>query len=136
MKIIECSTDTSYKIPFFAMKVQAGFPSPADGALFNRLDLNKHLIKNPTATFFVQVTGESMIDAGIKENDILVVDKSLEPANNHIVIAVLNNEFTVKRLKIDTTGMYLVAENKAFPSLKIDEDCYICGVVTSVIHQL
>ena len=136
MYIFECSTHTSYKIPFYANKVQAGFPSPADGALFNRLDLNKHLIKNPTATFFVQVTGESMIDAGIKENDILVVDKTLEPVNNHIVIAVINNEFTVKRLKIDTTGMHLIAENKSFPSLKIDEDCYICGVVTSVIHQL
>lgn len=136
MKILECSIDTSYRIPFFAIKVQAGFPSPAEGALFNRLDLNKHLIKNPSATFFVQVTGESMIDAGIKEDDILVVDKTLEPINNQIVIAVISNEFTVKRLKIDTTGMYLVAENKLFPSIKVDEDCYICGVVTSVIHQL
>lgn len=136
MQILECSVDVSYKIPFFAMKVQAGFPSQVEETVFNRLDLNKHLIKNPSATFFVEVSGETMINAGIKAGNILVVDKMLIPRNNNIVIAVVDKEFTVKRLKIDTTGMYLISENKLFNSVKVEDNCYICGVVTSIINQL
>lgn len=135
-KILGCSVDEICELPLYESKVQAGFPSPADGYMCNRLDLNKHLIKHPKSTFFVQVTGESMIDAGIKENDLLVVDKAIQPTNNKIVIAVVNNEFTVKRLRLINNESYLIPENKSFPPMKIEEGTYIWGVVTSVIQQL
>jgi DNA polymerase V len=134
-KISECSTDQTYEIPFFEMKIPAGAPSPIDGYMCNRLDLNRHLIRNPSSTFFVQVTGESMIDAGIKENDLLIVDKNIEATNNKIVIAVVNNEFTVKRLKIVNNESFLIPENKNFFPIKLEEGSYIWGVVTSVIQQ-
>ncbi len=134
--ILQCAvSEEMCEIPFFDMKVQAGTPSPADGYMCNRMDLNRHLIKNPNSTFFVQVTGESMIDAGIKENDLLVVDKSIVATNNKIVIAVVNNEFTVKRLKIINGEGYLMPENKDFAPIKMDKDSYIWGVVTSVIQK-
>jgi len=135
-KIIECSVETECALPFYETKIQAGLPSPVDGYMCNRLDLNKQLIKHPNSTFFVLVTGESMIDAGIKENDLLVVDKSIQPTNNKIVIAVVNNEFTVKRLKFINNEAYLIPENKDFPTMKIGEGAYVWGVVTSVIQQL
>ncbi|WP_253307437.1 MULTISPECIES: LexA family protein [unclassified Rickettsia] len=134
-KISQCSVEKICELPLYETKVQAGFPSPADGYMSNSLDLNSHLIKHPKATFFVQVTGDSMLDAGIKENDLLIVDKSIKPTNNKIVIAVINNEFTVKRLKIINNEAYLVPENKDFLPTKIEENTYIWGVVTSVIQQ-
>jgi DNA polymerase V len=85
------------ELPLFLESVSAGFPSPADDYLENKLDLNQHLIKNPPATFFVRVTGDSMVDAGIYSGDILVVDRSLNPKDGNIVIAVINGELTVKR---------------------------------------
>ncbi|WPY00231.1 S24/S26 superfamily peptidase [Candidatus Trichorickettsia mobilis] len=134
-KISQALITDACEIPFFDMKVQAGSPSPADGHMCNRLDLNRHLIKNPNATFFVQVTGESMIDAGIKENDLLVVDRAIEATNNKIVIAVVNNEFTVKRLKIINNEAFLMPENPKFLPIKMEEGSYIWGVVTSVIQK-
>lgn len=135
-KISECIIEQAYEIPLFDMKIPAGMPAPIDGYMCNRLDLNRHLIRNPTSTFFVQVTGESMIDAGIKENDLLIVDKNIEATNNKIVIAVINSEFTVKRLKIIDGEYFLVPENKNFLPIKLEGDAYVWGVVTSVIQQL
>jgi len=77
-EVIPCSTLVSYSLPLYETKVQAGFPSPADDYMSRKLDLNTYLIKHPAATFFIRVTGDSMIDAGIRENDLLIVDKSLE----------------------------------------------------------
>jgi DNA polymerase V len=135
-KILFCAITEPCPIPFFNMKVQAGAPAAVDNPTFIKLDINKHLIKNPNTTFFVQVTGESMVDAGIYENDLLIVDKFIEPNNNNIVIAVINSKFTIRRLKIDNTGIFLVAENTPISSIEVNEDCYICGVVTSVVRQL
>jgi DNA polymerase V len=120
-----------------ASRVQAGFPSPADDHLEGFLDLNQHLIQNKDATFFVRVQGNSMIDAGIKPNDILIVDKSLAPNNNSIVIAVLDGEFTVKRLLKTGSKIVLKAENPDFEDIEIIEgnELIIWGTVTSVIHQ-
>lgn len=134
-EIFTCQLEESYSLPLYETKVQAGFPSPADDHMPDRLDLNKYLIKRPAATFFIRVTGDSMINAGIKENDLLVVDKSIKPVNNKIVIAVINNEFTVKRLKIIDNEAYLFPENDNYSVIKIDEEGYIWGVVTSVIRQ-
>lgn len=118
--------------------VSAGFPSPAEGDIEEALDLNKLLIKHPSATFFLRVSGSSMIKAGIHHNDILVVDRSLEPTNGKVVIASLNGELTVKRLRREGLRVQLLAENEAYPPIDItgEEDLRIWGVVTSVIHRL
>jgi DNA polymerase V len=102
-----------------------------------KLDLNELLIKNPAATFFVRVAGDSMTEAGINHDDILVVDRSLEPVSGSIVIAVYEGELTVKRLIRDKIGTRLVAENPEYPPLEIsgENGCEIWGVVTSVVHQ-
>lgn len=91
---------TSYRLPVFLGRLPAGFPSPADDYIEGKLDLNRHLIKHPAATFFVRVTGNSMTGAGIHSGDLLIVDRSLEPTDGHVVVAVLDGELTVKRLQM------------------------------------
>lgn len=137
-KIYPCECATVCLRPLFLSEVSAGFPSPADDYLDRQLDLNEHLIKNPAATFFVRVAGDSMIGAGISDNDILIVDRSLEPASNNIVIAVVNGELTVKRLVKKDGSWCLVAENPQYPDLEIDEETplEVWGVVTYAIHTL
>jgi DNA polymerase V len=124
--------------PLYATRVAAGFPSPADDHIEVKLDLNQHLVKHPASTFFVRVEGESMIGAGIYPNDILVVDRSLKPGNGKVVIAVVNGELTVKRLKVGKGSLTLLAENVKYPSIQITEEMNfsIWGVVTNVIHSL
>ena len=124
-------------IPIFTSRVQAGFPSPADDHLEDTLDLNTHLIHHKVATFFVKAQGESMIGAGIHQGDILIVDKSLSPKSGKIVIAVVDGEFTVKRLHKYKGNITLKAENSEFEDIKIKgtDELIIWGVVTSVIHQ-
>ena len=131
-------TSPSNKMPLYSSCVSAGFPSPADDYVENRLDLNDLLIDNPTSTFFVKVSGESMIDAGINDGDILIVDKSKKISNNNIVIAVLDGELTVKRIQKDKTSLVLVAQNKAFKNIQVtkESDFTVWGVVTNVIHKL
>ena len=124
--------------PLFLSGVSAGFPSPAEDYIDRKLDLNELLIKNPAATFFVRVAGDSMTGAGINHDDILIVDRSLEPVSGKIVIAVINGELTVKKLLIDDKCCRLVAENPDYGPLEIspETDCEIWGVATSVIHSL
>ena len=125
-------------LPFYSNTVSAGFPSPADDHVERRLDLNEHLIHNFETTFFLRVKGDSMIDAHIMEDDLLVVDRSLNPKHKDIVIAVLHGEITVKRL-IRTEGkLALKPENSAYPliSIKDPDDLMIWGVVTNVIHKV
>lgn len=121
----------------YASRVEAGFPSPADDFLETSLDLNEHLIQHPAATFFVRVNGDSMIGCGIHNNDILVVDRSLNPKHGSIVIAVLNGELTVKTLEYRSDAPFLVPANPNYPVTAItsDMDFSIWGVVTSVVHQ-
>jgi DNA polymerase V len=118
--------------------VPAGFPSPAADYEQDQLDLNKHLVSNPAATFFVRVTGDSMIGAGIHHNDLLVVDRSLEPRDKSVVIAVLNGELTVKRIRMRNGKITLEPENhNYFPQeVTADTEFEVWGVVTSVIHKL
>jgi DNA polymerase V len=124
-------------LPLFSNRVSAGFPSPADDHLEASLDLNQHLIQHPAATFFVRASGNSMINAGINNNDILVVDRSLEPKHGDIIIAALNGELTVKRLHRKDKKVTLRPENPDYPEIDIIEetDFLIWGVVTSVVHQ-
>ena len=129
---------TRYALPIFLGRLPAGFPSPADDYLEGKLDLNRHLIKHPAATFFVRVTGDSMIGAGIHSGDLLVVDRSLEPADKHVVVAVLEGELTVKRLFKQNGVLRLLPENIDYQPIEIapQQTIEIWGVVTSVIHSL
>jgi DNA polymerase V len=124
------------RIPLFSATVQAGFPSPADDHMDKSLDLNEHLVSNPASTFFVKAKGDSMKDAGITCGDIMIVDRSVAPKDRQIVVAMLDGEFTVKRLRRKKGHVFLVAENNAFPPIEItdDQELVIWGVVTFVIH--
>jgi DNA polymerase V len=122
-------------IPFYP-SVQAGFPSPADDYMEEKLDLNRFLVKNPSATFYVKVEGVSMVGAGIYPKDILIVDRSLQAKNNDIIIALVNGEFTVKRLNILADKVWLVAENPNYKPLDVSETAFqVWGIVTYVIHN-
>ncbi len=125
-------------IPIFLESVSAGFPSPADDYLEGRLDLNEYLVRNPSATFFLRVTGDSMIDAGIHSGDVLIVDRSLTPRSGSIVIAAIDGELVVKRLKISKNKIYLIPENRKYEPIEIKSEMNfeVWGVVTSVIHSL
>ncbi len=116
----------------------AGFPSPAEDYIDRGLDLNELLIKHPSATYFVRVEGDSMINAGISQGDILIVDRAVEPKNNSIVIAVLNNEFTVKRVRFRKNKIQLIPENDNYSVIEIDEnqDFEIWGTVINVIKRI
>ena len=129
---------TRYALPVFLGRLPAGFPSPADDYLEGKLDLNRHLIKHPAATFFVRVTGDSMIGAGIHSGDLLVVDRSLEPIDRNVVVAVLDGELTVKRLFKQNGVLRLLPENLNYQPIEItpQQTIEIWGVVTSVIHAL
>jgi DNA polymerase V len=120
--------------------VSAGFPSPADNYIEEKLNLNKHLIKNKESTFFVRVSGDSMINVGIFDNDILVVDRSLTPTKQSIVIASIEGELVVKKLIKDNKSRdyYLKSENNDYPNIKLSShsDTMIWGVVTYTIHKL
>lgn len=124
-------------VPVFQSRIKAGFPSPADDYIEKTLDFNELLVKRPAATFCMRVSGDSMINAGIIEGDILVVDRSIRPKNNQIVIAVLDGELTVKRLLTGPDGPTLMAENEEYPPLKINalQSFEVWGVVTFIIHK-
>ena len=129
---------TKRRRPLFLATVPAGFPSPAADYEEGKLDLNRHLIRNPAATFFVRVTGDSMLKAGIHSGDLLVVDRSIEPRDKNVVIAVVNGELTVKRIRIRKNRLTLEAENDAYQSQEINDqiEFEVWGVVTNVIHEL
>ena len=136
--VIDFVHENGYILPFYGHKVQAGFPSPADDYIQEKIDLNKHLIKNPSATFLVRAMGDSMIGAGIHSGDVLVVDRSLEPKSGKIIIAAVDGQLTVKRLLQKNGRSWLMPENQDFPAIHISgtQDVHIWGVVTNVIHPV
>ena len=131
------STTKRFKIPLLNDSVSAGFPSPADDYTEENVDLNEHLISNPFSTFFLRVKGESMINAGIKDKDLKKVDKSLTARPGNIIIAMIDGEFTIKRLSIKNNELYLKAENHNYPDFKFKNhiDLQIWGVVIYSIHR-
>ena len=131
------STTKRFRIPLLNDSVSAGFPSPADDYTEENIDLNEHLISNPFSTFFLRVKGESMINAGIKDKDLIIVDKSLIAKPGNIIIAMIDGEFTIKRLSIKNDELYLKAENHNYPdfSFKNHIDVQIWGVVIYSIHS-
>ena len=126
----------TYLLPFYRTSVSAGFPSPAEDDTEEKLDLNELLVKKPASTFLLKVSGDSMIEAGIHSGDILIVDRSVEPSHNKIVIAAINGELTVKRLFRQAGTIKLLPENKNYEPIivKPEMDVKIWGVVLSVIH--
>ncbi len=134
------SADTSTELerPFIEHGITAGFPSPADEFFDASLDLNKVLIKNKEATFFGRVKGHSMQEDGIQDGDVVVIDRSLVPQNGSVVLCSVEEGFTLKRIRQEKDGLYLVPAHSAFPSIKITEASQfsIFGVITYVIHKV
>ena len=123
------------RLPLLQHRISAGFPSPADGYLEEMLDLNSYLVRNKAATFFFRVMGDSMTGANIHDGDMLVVDRSIEARHRHIVLAVINNEYTVKRLYC-TDGV-LHAENPAYAPIRFQEhgELQVWGVVVGTVSR-
>ncbi|MCZ2721067.1 translesion error-prone DNA polymerase V autoproteolytic subunit [Marinomonas sp. 15G1-11] len=126
-----------FHIPLFLESISAGFPSPAQDYIKQTLDLNELCIKQPAATFFVRVEGDSMIEAGIHPNDILIVDRSIQAEQGDIVIASVHGEFTVKELQL-RPQIKLIPRNCRYSSISISEDTelIIFGVVTFVVKKM
>ena len=125
-------------LPLVDAYINAGFPSPAEDYLEGKLDLNKLLIRNHSSTFFARVRGSSMQDVGIHDGDILIIDKSLTPTHNSVLICFIDGEFTVKKIQKVNGDMYLMPENKDFAPIKVNKesDFRLWGVVTYCIHKL
>ena len=123
---------------FFESRIQAGFPSPAQGMFGDTIDLNRELISNPASTFCARVIGNAMVDAGINNGDLLIIDKSLEPHDGDIAVCFIDGDFTVKRISIRSDGVYLTPANKQFPELHVSEESnfQIWGIVSHVIKNL
>lgn len=137
-EIIMPSMNSRKPLPLFLESVSAGFPSPADDYMDKTLDLNEYLIINPSATFFVRVRGESMIDAGIHNGDLLIVDRALSPKDGSIVIAVIDGELLVKRMSFKKNKVFLILENREYMPVEIKPEMNfeVWGVVTTVIHSV
>ena len=142
MKVVHIiETEDSAKkpssIPLFESLIQAGFPSPADDEAESALDLNELIVRHPAATFFIRVSGASMIDANIFDGDILVVDRALEPSNGKIIVARVGSDFTVKRLSKKGNTIQLLAENPSYPPITISDEAEfeVWGVVSYIIHK-
>ncbi|MCZ3322698.1 translesion error-prone DNA polymerase V autoproteolytic subunit [Acinetobacter baumannii] len=137
LSIKQVVPSTHLLIPYALEKINAGFPSPAQDYIDKALDMNEHLIKNATSTFIVKVASLSMLNAGIDINDELIVDRSLDAKHGDIVIALIDNEFTVKRLMIDEKGQWLKAENPEYKNIYLadGQELIIWGVVTHIIKM-
>ena len=118
--------------------VSAGFPSPAGDFKQERISLDQELIKNKEATFFARVSGESMINAGLEDGDLSVIDRSIEPSNNKIAVCFIEGEFTVKRLIVKRNKIWLKPENSSYKPIEVkdDDQLIIWGIVTNVIKKL
>ena len=136
-KIYKVDINKSLCIDLYATSVNAGFPSPAEDHMDIALDLNEYLIKHPSATFYIYAKGNSMVDAGISDGDLMIVDRSLEPNSNHIVVAIIDSEFTVKRILKKNNQIYLMPDNKSYSPIHVDDnmDFQVWGVVTHTIHH-
>ena len=137
--IIREGVNTQEELPKMAQDgVHAGFPSPATDYMTQAIDLNKELVKHPAATFYGRVVGDSMIDAGVEEGDILVIDRALDAQDGDMAVCFVDGEFTLKYLRFHDDGLTLVPANDRYPSIEISEgsDFIMWGVVTYVIKKI
>lgn len=125
-------------LQFFEGRIQAGFPSPAQGEYADTIDLNRALITNPAATFCARVIGNSMVDAGINEGDLLIIDRSITPHDGCIAVCFIDGDFTVKRLAVRDDGVYLQPANASYPEMKVFEgsDFQVWGVVSHIVKKV
>ena len=135
--IFSADVSSSLALPYADQGIQAGFPSPAQDYINESIDLNREIIKHPAATFFGKVDGESMIDEGIEPGDILVIDRSLEPADEDLTVCCIDGDFTLKRIRLECDRVWLIPSNESFdPILVTPENRFeIWGVVTYTIKQ-
>lgn len=139
IKISQVKPDEqSSGLQFYEGRVQAGFPSPAQGEYAYSIDLNRTLITNPAATFCARVIGNSMVDAGINEGDLLIIDRSLTPHNGSIAVCFIDGDFTVKRLSMRDDGVYLTPANADFPEIAVGQESnfQVWGVVSHIIKRV
>ena len=138
LEIKKIEESSEVELQLFENRVQAGFPSPAQGAFADSVDLNHELINNPASTFCARVIGDSMVDSCIYEGDMLIIDRSLEPHNGDIAVCFIDGDFTVKRLLINTDGIFMVPANRKYPVIKVpDESNFIIwGIVSHIIKKL
>ncbi|MCC7245246.1 MAG: translesion error-prone DNA polymerase V autoproteolytic subunit [Saprospiraceae bacterium] len=138
MDIYWADVSTELALPYVGEGIYAGFPSPASDYLDLTIDLNRELVEHPESTFYARVKGDSMQGAGIQSGDVLVVDRSLTAQNDAIVVAFLNGEFTVKRLRYSRTACLLLPANEDYPQIPVSEsdDFRVWGVVTYVIKNM
>lgn len=129
--------ESTLKAPMYSSQPAAGFPAPGDDQVENILDINVLVVKNPASTFFVRVQGDSMEGAGIFSGDVLVIDRSKDPADGLIVVAAVNGELVVKRLVIENGQRFLSSENENYKPIAVgeDEECFIWGVVVGSVRQ-
>ena len=135
--IYSAEIDSVLKLLHVKQGISAGFPSPADDFINTSIDLNKELIKNPSATFYGKVEGDSMKDAGIDHGDLLIIDKSLEPRNGKIAVCYIDGQFTIKKIKIEKNCCWLLPANENYNPIKVTEenDFIIWGIVIHVIKS-
>lgn len=135
LEIFTSATDTVLKRPLLPFDISAGFPSPALDFIDLSIDLNKHLIAHPSATYYGRVQGESMKNAGINDGDLLVIDKSIEPEHGKIAVCFIDGEFTLKRIKLTKDELWLMPENEAYKPIKVEpeNELVIWGIVTYII---
>ncbi|MFN5980477.1 MAG: LexA family protein, partial [Pseudanabaena sp.] len=131
-------TESPIRLPLFSSRVSAGFPSPADDLLESHLDLNRYLISQPAATFFMRFEGEPMLESGLQQGDLLIVDRSIEVTEQKIVVASVNGDLVIRRVSRNRRRLQLLSENPNCQLISITEDTefQIWGVVTYVIRAL
>ncbi len=137
IELFPVSTETELTLPYVDDGISAGFPSPALDFVDVSIDLNKHLIKHPSATFYGRVKGFSLKNAGIDDGDLMIIDRSLEPVNGKIAVCFIDGEFTAKRLRIKNKELWLMPENESYQPIKVtdDNELIIWGIVTHVIKS-
>lgn len=124
-------------LPLVAGEVRAGFPSPADDYLEGELDLVAHLVQHPSATYFVRAKGDSMVNAGIYDGDLLIVDRSLDPRDGDVLVVAVDGEMTCKRLGKIGSRPYLLPGNDRYRPIPLEGvECHVWGVVTHNVHAL
>ena len=138
IEILKPDSVESLNIKLSDTPVNAGFPSPAENHLENTMDLNKALVKNPSSTFYARVKGESMINDGVDDGDLLVIDRSVEPYENCLAVCFLDGEFTLKKVRLDGDDLLLVPANEKFKPIRVkkDNDFYVWGVVRYLIKRV
>ena len=138
MDLYSADTESALALPVVEGGISAGFPSPAMDFVDASIDMNRHLVRHPSATFYGRVHGDSLKNAGITDGDLLVIDKSLEPVNGKIAVCFIDGEFTAKRIKITKEEVWLVPENENYKPIRVtaENDFLIWGIVTHVIKSV